>query len=319
MRVHPLVAGLTALLLPIALTVGGWAVAASAPTALPGAAPDRTYAVGVRTLDLGRGTARPLPVTVWYPARSAAPAGTGTPTLVPDAQMAPGRFPVVLFSHGLHSLPEMHAPLTTRWAAAGFVVAAPAYPHTRARTPQFDRADIRRQPADAWRALDELGLLNQRTGDRFAGHLALTRIGAAGHSAGGYTTSGLFAPGHSEWLRGGIVLAGGGMPGASYGGPSAPLLFLHGDADRVVPLSRGREAYQRVPWPKAFVTLPGRGHGDFLTPGRPDFDRTVLLTTNFLRWTLYGDPDALATLRTAVREGPFLSPDGTGWSGGASS
>ncbi|MEE6257149.1 alpha/beta hydrolase family protein [Plantactinospora sonchi] len=301
MRVHPLVAGLTALLMSIALTACGWAVAAPAPMALPGAAPDRTYAVGVRTLDLGRGTARPLPVTVWYPARSAPPTGSGTPTLVPDAEVASGRFPVVLFSHGLHSLPEMHAPLTTRWAAAGFVVAAPAYPGTKARTPRFDRADIRRQPSDAWRALDELQLLDRQAGDRFAGHLALDRIGAAGHSAGGYTTAGLFTPGHPESLRGGIVIAGAGMPGASYGGPAAPQLFLHGDADSVVPLTRGRGAYQQVPWPKAFVTLPGRGHGEFLTPGRPGFDRTVAVTTEFLRWTLYGDRGALAALRADAR------------------
>jgi Predicted dienelactone hydrolase len=307
-RVHPLVVALTALLLPITLTACGGAVAARTPSdavsAAPSAtAPDRTYAVGVRTLDLTHGRDRPLPVTVWYPARPTTPRPSG-PAPTRDAPMAAGRFPVVLFSHGLHSLPEMHAPLTSRWAAAGFVVAAPAYPHTKWRTPRFDRADIRRQPGDARWVLNLLRLLNQRVGDRFAGRLAMDRVAAAGHSAGGYTTAGLFAPGHPAWLRGGIVISGGGMPGVTYGGPAAPQLFLHGDADRVVPPARGWAAYHQVPWPKAFLRLAGQGHGEFLTPGRPGFERVVQVTTHFLRWVLHGDPDALAALRAAAR-----SPD----------
>ncbi|MDG4784709.1 alpha/beta hydrolase [Micromonospora sp. WMMD1102] len=304
MRVNPLVAGLFALLLPIALTVGGWVVAAPAPAAPPGSAPNRTYAVGVRTLDLGRGTARPLPVTVWYPARDDGTRDDGSrvPAATPrrDVPVAAGRFPIVLFSHGLHSLPELHAPLTSRWAAAGFVVAAPAYPHTKRAARRFDRGDIRRQPGDAWRVVQHLRRLDRVDGDRFAGHLAVNRIGAVGHSAGGYTTAGLFAPGHSEWLRGGIVLGGAGMPGASFGGPAAPLLFVHGDSDRVVPVTRSRDAFRRVPWPKAFLTVRGQGHGEYLIPGRRGFTQVLTATTEFLRWTLYGDPRARRDLPTGA-------------------
>ncbi|KAB1900806.1 alpha/beta hydrolase, partial [Micromonospora sp. AMSO31t] len=65
-------------------------------------------------------------------------------------------FPVVVHSHGLRSLPELHAPLTTRWAAAGFVVAAPAYPRTNLRSRNFTRADVRNQPADGWRLIRHL-------------------------------------------------------------------------------------------------------------------------------------------------------------------
>lgn len=79
-------------------------------------APEGSYTVGVRTLTLDPRSARPLPVTIWYP--------------VSTDGVAAGRFPVVIYSHGLHSRPDLHAGLTTRWAAAGFVVAAPAYPHT---------------------------------------------------------------------------------------------------------------------------------------------------------------------------------------------
>ena len=160
--------------------------------------------------------------------------------------MAAGRFPVVIYSHGLGSLPELHAGLTTRWAAAGFVVAAPAYPHTRQGAANFTRADVRHQPADAWRLIRHLGGLDRSPVDPLAGHLDLTSVAAAGHSAGGFTTSGMFSEGHPARLRAGIVIAGGGLPG-SFAGPPAPLLFVHGTADPVVPVTVGRAAYARDP------------------------------------------------------------------------
>ncbi|MEU5947868.1 alpha/beta hydrolase [Micromonospora sp. NPDC047465] len=246
-----------------------------APPARP--APETTYAVGVRTFTVDPTSTRPLPVTVWYP--------------VDGDAVAAGRFPVVVYSHGLHSLPELHAGLTTRWAAAGFVVAAPAYPHTRRGTPRFSRADVRHQPADGWRLVRHLVRLDARRGDPLAGHLDVTRFAAAGHSAGGFTTAGMFTSGRSGRLRAGIVIAGGGMAG-SFAGPAAPLLFVHGTADPIVPASVGRAAYDRTTGPAAFLSLLGQGHGEYLTPGRPGFDQVLATTTDFLRWTLYGDPDA---------------------------
>lgn len=153
-------------------------------------APEGSYAVGVRTLTLDPRSARPLPVTIWFPAST-------------DG-VAAGRFPVVVYSHGLGSRPDLHAGLTTRWAAAGFVVAAPAYPHTRQGAAHFTRADVRNQPADAWRLIRHLGRLDRNREDPLAGHLDLTSVAAAGHSAGGFTTSGMFSEGHPARLRGGI-------------------------------------------------------------------------------------------------------------------
>jgi dienelactone hydrolase len=293
-----LVAGLIALLLPIGLTDCGRAVTASGLVQRAMSAPEGSYAVGVRTLTLGSGTARPLPVTVWYPAEQQPSAGAagaaGTPIPAPqqDAPIATGRFPLVLFSHGLYSLPELHTQLTARWAAAGFVVAAPAYPHTSRRATRFSRDDIRNQPDDGWRVIRQVLRLGAVHGDPFAGHLDPDRIAAAGHSAGGYTTAGLFISGHPERLRAGIVIAGAGMPGASFAGPPAALLFIHGGADPTVPTARARAAYDQLQWPKAFLTLTGQGHGEYLTPGRAGFDQTVASTTDFLRWTLYQDAAA---------------------------
>ncbi|WP_444543576.1 alpha/beta hydrolase family protein [Micromonospora okii] len=284
--------------LAAALLSGCGTATAAAPGTAPPArpAPAGAYPVGVRTFTLDPAGARPLPVTVWYPA---GPGG-----------VAPGRFPVVVFSHGLASLPELHAPLTSRWAAAGFVVAAPAYPHTRRGAARFTRADVRHQPADGWRLIRHLVRLDARRSDPLAGHLDVARFAAAGHSAGGFTTAGMLTAGHSPRLRAGIVIAGGGLAGA-FAGPSAPVLFVHGGADPIVPLSVGRAGYARAPGPAAFLTLTGQDHGAYLAPGHPGFVQVLATTTDFLRWTLYGDPAALARLRThptLERKGPLLTP-----------
>ncbi|MFF3857199.1 alpha/beta hydrolase family protein [Micromonospora sp. NPDC002575] len=267
----------------------------SAPSAGP--APATAYPVGVLTFTLDPGGARPLPVTVWYPA---ARGGVAT-----------GRFPVVVFSHGLDSLPALHAPLTSRWAAAGFVVAAPAYPHTRRGAARFTRADVRHQPADGWRLIRHLVRLDTRRGDPLAGHLDVARFAAAGHSAGGFTTAGMLTSGHPPRLRAGIVIAGGGLAGA-FAGPTAPVLFVHGDADPVVAVTVGRAAYARTPGPAGFLTVAGGDHGAYLTPGRPGFAQVLATTTDFLRWALYGDRAALRRLpadathptRWSCKEGP---------------
>ncbi|MEV4498879.1 alpha/beta hydrolase [Micromonospora arborensis] len=249
-------------------------------------APEGSYAVGVRTLTLDPRSSRPLPVTIWFPA-----AANG---------VADGRFPVVVYSHGLYSRPDLHAGLTTRWAAAGFVVAAPAFPHTRQGAAHFSRDDVRNQPADGWRLIRHLGRLDRNRADPLAGHLDLSSIAAAGHSAGGYTTSGMFSEGHAARLRSGIVIAGGGLPG-SFAGPPAPVLFVHGTSDAVVPVTVGRAAYRRAPGPAAFLSMLGQDHGAYLTPGNPGFAPVLATTTDFLRWTLYGDQAAGARLAADAR------------------
>ena len=273
--------------------------------------PRQAYAVGVRQFVVDPGGPRPLPVTVWYPAAvpatlpapipatrpAASAAAPDAPVVRPGAPVAAGRFPVVIYSHGLRSLPEMYAPLITRWAAAGFVVAAPTFPRTNLRARHFTRDDVRNQPADGWRLIRHLVRLDTRRGDPLAGHLAVDRFAAAGHSAGGFTTAGMFTSGHAARLRSGIVLAGGELPG-SFAGPVAPLLFVHGSADPTVPESVGRAAYVHVPGPAAFLSLTGQNHGEYLTPGHSGFPQVLATTTDFLRWTLYDDRAALHRLPT---------------------
>ncbi|BCB87060.1 hypothetical protein Psuf_043730 [Phytohabitans suffuscus] len=134
-------------LVGVVLLFASAACGAQAPHAVSHvSAPRSSYPVGIRMLALSRGEARPLPTTVWYPAIFAGR----------DAPVAAGRFPVVVYSHGLHGLPAYHAQIISRWVSAGFVVAAPAYPRTRKDTRRFSRADVRNQPADAWYVVREV-------------------------------------------------------------------------------------------------------------------------------------------------------------------
>jgi dienelactone hydrolase len=247
----------------------------------PGSAPATAYAVGWRTLALQRGD-RPLPTTIWYPA-----AGLPGGVLSRDAAPALGRFPLVLLSHGLGGQPEGFGDIATALAGDGFVVAAPAYPYTKKGSSAFDRNDVRNQPADGAFVLDEIAKLGRRMGDPFAGRLA-ARMCAVGFSAGGTTTSGMFTPGRDGRLRCAVMISAGAMEGG-FTGQAVPVLFVHGDSDTVVNYSRGRGAYDKLVWPKGFLTMRGCNHGEFLDSKRAGFAAVRAALTDFLRWNLYGD------------------------------
>jgi fermentation-respiration switch protein FrsA (DUF1100 family) len=264
---------------------------AAKPGAPQGRAPTQTYAVGVRQLSLNRGGSRPLRTVIWYPANGGA---GGSPRT--NAAAASGRFPLVLFSHGLTSSPEAYQGLTTKFAAAGFVVAAPAYPFTSAGVPTYNPGDMGNQPADASYVITEVLKLDGRSGDLLAGHLDRAHVGAGGHSAGGYTTVGMLSGGGRDTrLRGGFVLSGGGMGGA-FSGASTPVLFVHGDNDKVVTYATGRAVYTRLTWPKAFLTIVG---GDHVAPvvGGEATSASARTMLDFLRYALYGDAAAKSRLR----------------------
>jgi dienelactone hydrolase len=254
-------------LLPAPLLSGSFG---GAPVLAP---PSPRFAVQRRQFEFSRGPDRPLRTVVW------SPVGTG-------------RFPLVLFSHGLHGSPERFAQSIVDIAGAGFVVAAPAYPHTMAATATFSAADMSNQPADASAVIS--AVLAGELAERLLPH----RIGAVGHSAGGYTTAGLLADrSRDRRVRTAVVVAGGAMNGA-FAGPPTDVLFVQGDRDPIVPYPVGRAAYRDVPWPKAFLTLEGADHESYMfdrSPAAVTATRTVL---DFLRGSLYPDPSALARLHT---------------------
>lgn len=55
-----------------------------------------------------------------------------------------------------------------------------------------------------------------------------------------------------------------------------PILVIHGTEDQVVPVELGRRLYQAAPLPKAWLEVPGAGHGDTdLVGAREYYERII--------------------------------------------
>jgi dienelactone hydrolase len=239
------------------------------------------HAVGVRHFTFARGKNRPLPTTVWYPVRGSARQTRGRVQV--DATPLPGEFPLILWSHGFYSNPEMQEGMTKFLAESGYIVAAPAYPFTKKDGPKFDKTDVPNQAVDASYVITEL----MKAGNPLAGSIDPERLGAIGHSGGGTTTNWLFTGKRDPRLKVGVIFAG--RPTAAYKGSPVPMLFVHGDKDPVVAYSQGRESYGKDPWPKAFLTIEGGEHGAGTNDPERGHVQVLATLLDFLDFALNGD------------------------------
>ncbi|GAB2570372.1 hypothetical protein Aab01nite_06160 [Paractinoplanes abujensis] len=235
----------------------------------PGRAPAAVRTVGRHDFSFAR-DGRALPTRVWYP-------------------IGPGPYPVVLFSHGLHSRPDDYAALLVSWALAGFVVAAPAYPHTSLGSSRFNAYDLVNQPEDASEVLTRVVERNTSGGGPLRGKLDTSRLAAAGHSGGGITTAGLFSAHRDDRLSAGILIAGTDFLGTPFSGPAAAVLLVHGRKDTSVKYSAARTVYEAVPWSRAMLSITEGGH----QTTNDEFAAVSGTTAAFLRWSLYGGAPAL--------------------------
>lgn len=243
----------------------------------PRQAPDRQLAITSRRLDFARGKDRPLPTTVWYPTEGQRP------------------FPLVVFGHGLTSEPAAYAAVLKAWARAGFVVAAPKFPHTHYRVRDFDALDVINQPADLSEVITRM-LAYSEEHDNL---IDPQRIAAAGHSAGGITTVGMLSGNRDDRLTAGVVLSGRQVLPVPFQGEPVPMLFVHGKLDKTVRYEHGKAAFDAVPWPKALLTVTKGGHVALTK----DFAPVIATTTDFLRYALYGDAAARTRLKKDATKG----------------
>lgn len=229
---------------------------------------------------------RDLPTTLWYPA-------TGS-----------GPFPVVVFSHGLDAQPSGFADLLSRWASAGFVVAAPTFPLTSKGSPRVID-DVGKQPGDVSFVLTQVLALNTARNGPLEGRIDTGHIAAAGHSLGGATTLGLnFHCCQDRRVTAAVVLAGTtlGNP-TDFAAPDVPSLFVHGTDDEFVPFGDGKAIYAAAPAPKAFLELPGGSHTEpYFDLSDPHHAAVRTVTTDFLRWALNHDEAALQRLRSEANQ-----------------
>ncbi|HEX5501076.1 MAG TPA: hypothetical protein VFW96_00555, partial [Thermomicrobiales bacterium] len=165
---------------------------------------------------------------------------------VADAPLAPARdrYPVLILEPGLGRAPMDYTTLAEDLASRGYVVAGvfptdstdvlfPGGRAVRSVDAARDGAALD-QLVEVWAGdvrfvMDRLTALNTTTGDRFAGHLDLARLGVFGHSVGGATAA--------EVCRlDARCKAGADLDGTPYGpvartGLPQPFLFIDGDED----------------------------------------------------------------------------------------
>jgi predicted dienelactone hydrolase len=247
--------------------------------------------VGETTLTLPTDSA---PVEVWYPATKASVAGKTEGTyaiadwlppalqkLVPanysvtypsggvrGVPTAPGRYPLVVFSHGYAGFRDQSTFLTARLASWGFIVAAPDH-YSR------DLTEVLGGPTGATAKTTDVQDLkatialmkaqNASASSPFHGHVDLSLIGAVGHSAGGAAVEALAATDPQVKTFIGLAGATVGAFGATKSGPDSivphqPGLLMSGTSDHVVSDTSMIKAYGRLHDPKRLILLQGAGH-----------------------------------------------------------
>ena len=163
-----------------------WLSAIALIAALLAPANAGAYGVGYREIRIdvnGEG----MLTSLWYPTEAPSghtAIGPFTMPAAPDAPFSAGPFGLILISHGTGGSRLNHRGTAIQFAKAGYVVAAPE--HTGDNW-QDDRhagrpANWRRRPGQLSSVLDRL-----LEDTEFREHIDPKRIGAIGHSAGGYS------------------------------------------------------------------------------------------------------------------------------------
>ncbi len=110
--------------------------------------------------------------------------GRVSTTAAEDAAPAPGRFPLLIFSHGMGSLPELYLWLFEGLAARGFIVAGVAHPRDNYNdtSGSFGDAELVERTRHVTALIDGV-----ESDELLSSSIDTSKIGIVGHSAGGYT------------------------------------------------------------------------------------------------------------------------------------
>jgi predicted dienelactone hydrolase len=151
--------------------------------------------VGCRVSQVSAGVRTPLPVIALYPSFEPARKermGPYTLDVAMNGAMEPGRFPVVVISHGSGGAPFTHRLLGAFLAREGFVVLLPEHPGNNRSDNSLANTEaiLEQRPRDVRAAVDWAA-----SADGFGEAADATRVGIVGHSLGGYTALAL-AGGH---------------------------------------------------------------------------------------------------------------------------
>jgi dienelactone hydrolase len=246
-------------------------------------------------------TSRPTPRNGTY---AGAPSRT-LPTVITLPVGAPAPLPLVVFSTGIDGTGTNYEGLYRHWVQAGYAVAAPEFPLSKADAPGGSTiADFDNQPGDVRFVLDQLLDLSAAKTGKLAGKLDPNRIALAGKSLGAYTTlrTAFLVKDHESRENAVISLTGGGGAGTGadkmFTGVTEPLLLVHGNNDHTVPYAGSVSAFAAAEPPKFFVTLFGQDHNGAFDGEQNAAARVVVaVTLDFLDAYVRDVPGALDRLK----------------------
>ncbi|HZU74696.1 MAG TPA: hypothetical protein VE990_18205 [Acidimicrobiales bacterium] len=265
---------------------------APAPTTTTTAAPAVATGVGQLTLSVVDPTrqtvdqgqvispTRSLPTLVLYPA--VGPHGAAD---VVGAQAAPGRHPLIVFAHGYAVTALTYEHLLHAWAAAGFVVAAPAFPLQTAGGP-LDEADLVNEPGDISAVITAVLVQSAAANGVLGGRVDPARIAVAGHSDGAVAALASAFGTQDRRIGPVISMSGAGRPGIPHADPRHPLLIVQGDSDDIDPQQNSFAVYNEAVAPRIYLDLIGGGHLPPVaddTPWRPIVESvTIAFLSHYL-------------------------------------
>jgi len=329
------------------------------PNDLGPAADFGPHPVGVRTLALAdpsrpntRNTGpRPVTVELYYPSTAAAVAGVardqpavlGVPvTEIPayrDVALAGGSYPLVVFSHGNGGIRFQSVFFALHLASHGYLVASPDHhgnTFADALAGIVDPLVVTNRPADMRFVIDQMLALSATPGSLLDGAVDGERIGASGHSFGGFTsfilaggTGSPFGAFIDERVKAIFPQApAAALPEAIFRNIDVPTLIIGGTIDRTTPFPANQQRpYDLIPSGPSIVALAELANGGHFTfsdfcevdrrllgflggfdeaceprhlPWRHAHDVINYLALTFFDGTLRGDPGALARLTPAA-------------------
>lgn len=225
---------------------------------------------------------RQLATDIWYPAKAGSEGPHAEHPLnrphdaIQSAPAAPGRFPLVAFSHGNSGIRRQSTFLTTHLASWGIVVAAPDHPgNTFFEMAQLKTEEDRKRvhlEARHHRPID-LGVVIDRVTSESGAWPAvdLARVGCMGHSYGGWTA--LKMPRRDPRVRAVCGLAPASEPfvgrkafepGELPFARELPLLIVAGIDDVLVDLDTSvRPLFARMSQPCALIGVEHVDHFHF--------------------------------------------------------
>lgn len=240
-------------------------------------------------------------------------AGTGVPasderTLVTTVRIprTEGRFPLIVFSHGHAGHPDKFVRMLDTWAAAGYVVVAPAFPLSNDHVPGAPSVfDLQEQSGDVSFLIDEVLSRSHVPGDPFEGIVDNERIGIGGLSLGAATT---YAAAFGECCADERVDAVVALSGLEVPGQadlrSVPTFVAHSADDATLPYDSAVRMYESATGPAYLLTLPTGGHSiPYEDNGHESGPVIDLATTRFWDRYLRGDQDVPEQLVTAAELG----------------